>query len=276
MTRRVIINREEIDRFIIESAIAFPPELALSALRKPLLNERELYVPVTVMPKDPPWWLTEEAIGQGNIVVFEAGQIKASLMLATKWRVVKRWLEDSPVHLRDNTTRAGRKWMSRLRHIKTLDEAVTIAVRETAQWDRKETSPDEVAELFRPDFGAELEKRGEIVRITPAPEGRVWFELLSERAILHEGIVMENCLSGQERHNYLGSRARLFSLRGNNRDEQVTVGILPWKKWVAERRLNGPIRDADNEAIQILLNFIGYEDPMKALFARLQKLRREM
>ncbi|WP_334145763.1 hypothetical protein [Hyphomicrobium sp.] len=276
MTGRTIINRKEIDQFIVERVRGCPPELALMALRKPFLNEPELYVPMTAMPKDPPWWLTKEAVEQGNVVVFDARQLKVSLTLATKWMLLKDWLEVSPLHLREEATREARKWMNRLRHIKTLDEALGVAVRDMAQWKGKASPSDGAPEFSRPNFTTELEERGEIVRVTPVPDGRIWFELFSERAILHEGIVMENCLSGQERHNYLGTRARLFSLRGDDSADQVTLGISPFARWTAKRRRNDPIRDADMEAIQILLDFIGYEDPMKALLKRVEKLRRRL
>lgn len=276
MTGRTIMNRKAVDQFIVERVRGCPPELALMALRKPFLNEPELYVPMTAMPKDPPWWLTKETVEQGNVVVFDAGQLKVSLPLATKWMVLKDWLEESPLHLRDEATREGRKWMNRLRHIKTLDEALAIAVRDMARWQGKASTPDDLSEFLRPDFATELEERGEIVRVTPVPDGRVWFELMSERAILHEGIVMENCLCGPERHNYIETGARLFSLRGHDSADQITLGIQSWNKWVAKRRLNDSIRDADKEAIQILLDYIGYKDPVEALLQRVEKLRRRL
>lgn len=276
MTGRTIINRKAVDQFIVERVRGCPPDLALMALRKPFLNETGLYVPLTKLPKDQPWWLTKETVEQGNVVVFDARQLKVSLTLATKWMLLKDWLEVSPLHLREEATREGRKWMNRLRHIKTLDEALGVAVRDIAQWKGKALTSDGVPEFLRPDFTTELEERGEIVRVTPVPDGRVWFELMSERAILHEGIVMENCLSGQERHNYLGTRARLFSLRGNDSADQITLGLPRFERWTAKRRRNDPIRDADMETIQILLDFIGYEDPMKALLKRVEKLRRRL
>lgn len=233
------------------------------ALRKPFLNEPALYTPVREPPTDPPWWLTEDMIEQDNVVAFDAGRLRLSLMRATKWSLVKGWLEESPLHLRDEATREGRKWVNRLRHIKTLDEAFAIAVRDMTQWKGKASPSDGVPEFLRPDFTTELEERGEIVRVTPVPDGRVWFELFSERAILHEGIVMENCLSGQERHNYLGTRARLFSLRGDDGADQITLGLPRLERWTARRQRNEPIRDADKEAIQILLDFIGYNDPIE-------------
>ena len=276
MTGRTIINRKDVDQFIVERVRACPPELALMALRKPFLNEPELYVPMTAMPKDPPWWLTEETVEQGNVVVFDAGQLKVSLTLATKWMVLKDWLEESPLHLQDEATREGRKWVNRLRHIKTLDEALAIAIRDMARWQGKASTPDDLSEFLRPDFATDLEERGEIVRVTPVSDGRVWFELFSERAILHEGIVMENCLSGSERHNYIETGARLFSLRGHDSADQITLGLSRFERWTAMRRRNDPIRDADKEAIQILLDVIGYKDPMKELKASLERLRQRL
>lgn len=276
MTGRTIVNRMAIGQFIVERVRACPPELALMALRKPFLNEPELYVPVTKLPESPPWWLTEETVEQGNVVVFDAGPLKASLTLATKWMVLKDWLAESPLHLQDEATREGRKWMNRLRHLKTLDEAFAIAVRDMARWQGKTSTHDDLSEFLRPDFATELEERGEIVRVTPVPDGRVWFELFSERAILHEGIVMENCLSGQERHNYLGTGARLFSLQGEDSADQITLGLPRFERWTAMRRRNDPVRDADMEAIQILLDYIGYKDPVEALLQRVEKLRRRL
>lgn len=258
MAGRIIINRKAVEEFIRWSTMAEPPELALKALRRPFLNEPALYTRLTRMPAAPPWWLTEEMIEGGQVCFFDMGGFINARGVTKKWLTVDKWLELSARHRPDASLRAGRKWIRRLEHIKTFDEAAAIATREMASWQQQlSRSLSDTVSI------EQLERNGEIVRLIAVADGRVWFELISERVKILEGKVMRNCLRGPITFQYSRPGTRLFSLRGAERSEQITLGIHCMKWWEARRRFNRPTQERDTEPIQLLLDLAGYEDPAR-------------
>ncbi|HRO48914.1 MAG TPA: hypothetical protein PLW75_02135 [Hyphomicrobium sp.] len=256
---RIVINHDDFGRFILAHTSAQPPELALMALIKPLINEPALYTPIVGLPDARPWWLTEDPIKTGRVFAFETDLDRWPSTSAIKWRHLDRWLKLSNAHRSNAGHRKGRKWIKRLERIETLDEALSLADRDIRRWKRRPPQGARARDLEDRRVADELEKRGEIVRIATVADGRVWFELLSERAILQEGDMMRNRLLGLSRYQYMDGVARLFSLRGAGVEHQVTFGMPLFLTLHARRRCDQPIDATDHEAIAVLMRALHFD-----------------
>ncbi|HRO48913.1 MAG TPA: hypothetical protein PLW75_02130 [Hyphomicrobium sp.] len=269
---RIIINFEDVRRVIAGRTRARPRDLALTALLKPFLNEPSFYKTVERMPDAPPWWLTQDLIKTGRAFVFESDWNRWARLPSAQWRVLDEWLELSNTHRPDGSLREGRKWLKRLEHIKTLAEARSIAWHDTVRWSRQTPRGARARDAFHRRVADELEKTGEMVRIATVPDGRVWFELLSERAILHEGEIMQNCLLGPQRYQYMDGMARLFSLRGAGAENQVTLGMKLFPTWEARRRFNEDIDRTDEESISVLMRALNEDTDLQIRRRRTPKV----
>lgn len=249
MAGRIIINREGIDACILSMTRAWPRELALRALRKPVLNAPELYRPVRTMLESPPWWLTETMLENGAFYEFRIDPCPERSPVLRQWRLIDRWLELSNRHRPDPDTREGRKWIKRLNHIRTFDEGVAIAEREMTRWTKTQDGvppPPAEAPVIR--------------RIIDVPDGRVWFELLNDSAVIDEGGMMMNCLRDRSAAQSQRQRSRIFSLRGNDISEHVTLACDKLSPLTAYRRLNRPIEERDRQPIRLLCEALAEED----------------
>src|SRR5690606_22505493 len=128
----------------------------------------------------------------------------------------------------------------------TFDEGVAIAVREMARWTKTQDGVPAEAPVIR--------------RIIDVPDGRVWFELLNDGAVIDEGGMMMNCLRDRSAAQSQRQRSRIFSLRGNDLSEHVTLACDKWCPVTAYRRFNRPIEERDRQPIRLLYEALAEEN----------------
>lgn len=265
MGRRIIINAEEIDEVAAKFGRGLARDELQRLMRRVLRNEERLFSTVTELPPDPPPWLTQDMIASGHVCRFDWQRVELADDLRGKVRLVELWLASSRWQLVHETEPAQRKWRIRLRHIQTLAEAIALAVRESEEWrhlrearqERRRNAGRFPEYELSDSLAATLEAAEEMKRIIVCADGRVWFELVSDRAKWHEGVLMGHCLRKRYRFELEKEGARVFSLRADCVQEQVTLAVWPDEHWQAVRRGNEAISAADELQIKDLLKHLG-------------------
>lgn len=227
---RNIINPEAIDELIHIIAGTYknlPIRLAHKLLRRLLCNESNLFSVVTERPTNAPSWVTSELISSGTLEQFDRSRWTAGLI--THLMKLCRWLNRG-YHNINMSARERRKWLSRLSHIATLDQALKLSMKQTLEWsaaDSREAKRHLLRMIKdRMSFRDQL-KAGFIVERAKLKCGARWFELMRYQSLINEAAEMRSCIDAPVYGVRLfDGHARFFTLRNDDLSPRLSLMVM--------------------------------------------------